>query len=468
MRFPGSLVVLAAGLLGTGAQATPGDLDPSFGAGGLVAIHRGTGNHIASDVLEQPDGRLVATGYIDSTFAIVRLNTDGDLDRTFADAGILMIPEFGSDAQGNAIVLAPNGTLIAAGNTALFREGAHYAVLARCDASGRLDPTFGEGGLVQLPQSDLYSLAAVALQPDGKIVGVGRRRTGNAFDGYVLRLDADGSLDPTFGTGGIADFDVGSFDEPVDLSLDTSGRIVVGGSGGEIGKEDMVVARFDATGALDPTFGAGGIVIRDLGFGFDTASSVRLQADGRIVVGGGPDASVMRFDDRGALDPSFGTGGVVKITDCEYPHVVVQADGKLVALGSSFVPRNVLVMARLDDRGNPDPTFGSAGGAILDVGVGSPIATALVRQADGRYVASAQTQAARVGTYCSVLRIRDASRCGDGVVDPGEACDTGPDFPVARGCAPDCRFLATTTTRTTTSTTRTTTSATGTTTTTLA
>lgn len=415
MRCRPELIVFAAALLAGGpAHAAPGDLDLTFGDGGLVALHRGPGNHTATDVLAQPDGRIVATGLIDSTFALARLEPDGQLDASFAAGGILLVPDLGGDTLATGIVRQPDGKLVAGGNTLNFPQlDPHFALLARCDAHGVLDPSFGIDGLVRLPMSNVYYMSQIALQPDGRIIGVGALNTGVGAqrDGFVVRLAADGSLDAAFGAGGLVTIDTGDFEDLNAVALQADGRIVVTGGGGPLLGADLIVARLDPSGALDSTFGAGGIVRTDLGSGFDQAISVSLQADGRILVGGGGEAKVLRYESTGTLDPTFGTEGMVTITDCRFPKVVQQADGKLVVLGSTFVPRNGVILARLEASGAPDPTLGRDGVSFVQEGLHGPTATALDLQADGRYLAAAQTGIPDVGSAFSVLRFCNAGPC---------------------------------------------------------
>src|SRR5262245_35167870 len=111
------VLALAGALIAAVAAATPGDLDPTFGIRGVVALGRGPGNHIAGDVLVQPDGRIVVAAILDSTFAVFRLEPDGTLDATFGDGGITLVPEFGGEGHPTALVRQPDGKLVAAGST---------------------------------------------------------------------------------------------------------------------------------------------------------------------------------------------------------------------------------------------------------------------------------------------------------------------------------------------------------------
>src|SRR5262249_13904362 len=162
--------------------------------------------------------------------------------------------------------------------------------LARFDSVGRLDPTFGNGGKVVLDLGGDDVLHGLAAQPDGSIIAVGGSSRGGD-DIVVGRFTASGALDGSFGQGGVFRLDVaGGLDEAHAVALQPDGKIVVAGvatlshAGGA--NQDMALLRLTPAGRLDTGFGSGGVVLLDFGQGDDAANSLLLQDDGKVVVGG--------------------------------------------------------------------------------------------------------------------------------------------------------------------------------------
>ena len=231
----------------------------------------------------------------------------------------------------------------------------------RYNSDGSLDTTFGEGGQVITQISLFGNLSAakgVVIQPDGKIIAAGHftntlSDVGPLFSDFaVIRYNADGSLDPTFGSGGqvITDFS-GNTDFATSLILQPDGKIVASGGASDTNNFPAYgIARYNTNGSLDASFGNGGKVSSSLG-GLSVASAASaLQSDGKLIVAG-PFVPVpfvaqigfviARYNSNGSEDLSFGDGGKV-VT--EFPGigsyaaaVAIQADGKVVAAGTSFI-----------------------------------------------------------------------------------------------------------------------------------
>jgi uncharacterized delta-60 repeat protein len=223
-------------------------------------------------------------------------------------------------------------------------------------APGQLDPSFGVGGTVVTEFPSSYSGArAVAVQADGRIVAAGFAHTNDTIlqDFAVVRYDASGALDPTFGTGGRVRTDFGGrFDEASAVAVQSDGRIVVAGSSSDATGSDMAVARYNSDGTLDTSFDGDGTALVDFG-SEASARAVAVQPDGKVVlagwvshpVGGGccvADFALARLTSAGALDSSFDGDGQV-VTDflpgADNGHdaaqaVLVQADGRIVAAGA--------------------------------------------------------------------------------------------------------------------------------------
>ncbi|MEU2617193.1 calcium-binding protein [Streptomyces sp. NPDC007157] len=259
---------------------TDGTLDTGFGGGdGRVFTDFGTPEE-AKDVAVQPDGKIVAAGYVGGRAAVARYNPDGSPDTSFSDDGMVSAdpdpsPESGGDAR--ALVLQSDGKIVVAGEVGTTRFDFS---LIRFDADGSLDSGFGSGGFQRTDFGDYDTAEALAVQPDGRIVAAGS--SGGRF--ALARYNTNGTLDPSFDGNGLAVTPGGGAQ---DMKLQSDGRIVAVGSGPSGAFE---VRRYNTDGSLDGGFGTGGAVTTDFGGG-DAARGVALQSDGRIVAAGlgGPD-----------------------------------------------------------------------------------------------------------------------------------------------------------------------------------
>src|SRR5947209_18146229 len=171
---------------------------------------------------------------------------------------------------------------------------------------GDLDATFGTGGRVLTDFGGGAGARALALQADGRIVVAGRSRVAVGDDFALARYNPNGSLDPSFGSGGRVLTDFGVDDEASALALQSDGKIVVAGFSDVVGF-GFALARYNPDGSLDPSFGSGGRVLTG---GVALARGLVLQADGRIVVAGvsagfagDSDFALARFNPDGSLDP---------------------------------------------------------------------------------------------------------------------------------------------------------------------
>jgi uncharacterized delta-60 repeat protein len=400
-----------------------GDLDISFGNGGKVMtqVKAGTtGGSSASAVAIQNDGTLVVAGGVYATgpgsripnsydFGLARYQTDGSLDTNFGSSGKINTNFFGFDDSAVAVVVQADGKIIAAGEAQKSADALSSDFgLARYNADGSLDVTFGDGGKVL---TDFFGFSdvcrALAFQPDGKIVAAGNAATsgtsGNTF--ALARYNPDGSLDATFGTGGkvTAEFLVGSNPVCYALLVQPDGKIIgVGNSG--VG---IALARYNSNGTLDSSFGAAGKTTTTIAFPNSvSASAAALQPDGRIVVAGseyhkvGSTAfALARYTSNGVLDSSFGNSGLVATSVLGYDRayaVSVRPDGKIVAAGQVSVYTSNdggdFGLAQYNPDGTLDTSFGSGGVIHTDVHGGFfDRANAMVVQPDSRIVLAGGT-----------------------------------------------------------------------------
>jgi uncharacterized delta-60 repeat protein len=287
---------------------TDGSLDTTFGAGGKVVTPLGGDDKVLGLVI-QPDGKIVAAGHASTDFALVRYNTDGSLDRSFGKGGKVITDVSAANLNDNALDLAlqEDGRIIACGFI-FDRTTGGDAALVRYNTDGSLDTSFGIGGrfIMNLSPVNGHDHAyQVAIQPDNKIVAVGNVNNGSTGrDFTVFRLNADGSLDPSFGKGGIVTTDVDGQDTAHAIALQPDGLITAAGYCADFG--DFALARYNADGGLDPSFGKGGIVVTNISptNGRDAVSSIALLPDGRLIAAGSAyngtdnDFAIARFDVR--------------------------------------------------------------------------------------------------------------------------------------------------------------------------
>jgi len=381
-------------------QAYPGDLDTSFGTNGEVITQISGEAHA---VAIQPDGKIVTAGHntqfnipIGSSpaeFVLTRFNPDGSIDITFGNSGIVTT-DFSntSDDRAFAVVLQPDGKIIAAGTA----SGPLWSfALSRYNTDGSLDVSFGSGGKVTTDFGGLGSAYAIVLEPDGKIVAAGQHF--NVISGFALaRYNPDGSLDTSFGSGGKVTTDVNSLNQILALVLQPDGKLVAAGFSG-IGfsdNADFALARYNPDGSLDTSFGAGGIVTTDFNGVGDAALALVLQPDGKLVSAGYAYTGIFsqlqfalaRYNPDGSLDTSFGSGGKVTTDFSGYGlayAMVLQPDGKIVAAGTS----GDFALARYNPDGSLDTIFGNGGTVTTDITGSLEIAFALALQPDDKLVA---------------------------------------------------------------------------------
>jgi uncharacterized delta-60 repeat protein len=364
--------ILLVALLAASAQAAPGDLDTSFGIGGKVVIDFGPGSNSAAAVVLQLDGKIVAAGTGGSGhFALARYNTDGSLDASFGGGGKVTTVVGGIFESANAVALQPDGKIVAAGGSSPDGFCCQVA-LARYNPDGSLDPSFDGDGKLTTFVGGATTANAVAVQGDGKILVAGSFVFGNAF--VVARFNGDGSLDRSFGSGGqVLTLFEGFGTHATSLAIQADGKILVAGAGGA--GNDFILARYNTDGSPDTSFGSLGTIATDFG-GFDGANSVALQSDGKIVAaGGGAERFVLaRYNADGSLDPGFGVGGRATVQffgeNIETANALaIQQNGKIVAAGQAFSDFDPsYAIARFNSDGTLDGSFGSGGKVTTDFG----------------------------------------------------------------------------------------------------
>lgn len=316
-----------------------------------------------------------------------QVNPAGILDTTFAGAGYV---HWGVTSDvGEGVEIDSEGRIVVAG---WIIEGAesYNMALWRYNPDGTPDTTFGGDGLVTL-----HNIAGgnswdrgrdVAVDSAGRYLVTGDSDNATAHkDMFLLRYNPDGTLDATFGTGGIIVYDrgVGANNWGYGVTLDSSGRILVAGVSDNAADNDMALWRYNADGSPDTTFGTNGVVFGHNaagGGGSDSGNGLAIDSAGRIIVTGesrnalpNNDLVVWRYTDSGALDTSFnGTGIAVYDSghgdDAGRGVTVDSEDRPLVTGEVSTVADADMVAMRYTSAGALDTAFGTGGIAAYDSG----------------------------------------------------------------------------------------------------
>jgi uncharacterized delta-60 repeat protein len=397
-------VFLALVLFGaTIVTAAPGDLDPTFGSGGIVIAEFGR------DIAIQADGKIVvvATSADPETnnaeFAVARYNPNGSLDTSFGGTGMVLTPVGFFLDQAQAVAIQSDGKIVVVGLSESNSGNGWDMSLVRYNPNGSLDTSFNGTGKVITPVGTSSSAAeSVTIQTDGKIVVAGISRNGmNREDFTVVRYNPNGSLDTTFNGTGKVMTPVSLFDFARSVAIQTDGRIVVAGHVSDGTTLFFGVVRYNSNGSLDTSFGGTGKVMTLVGNSGGEGKEVAIQADGKIVVVGNSlgrdgdsttsDFGIVRYNTDGSLDTSFGGTGKIIIPVGNYydyaTSAAIQADGKIVAAGrGSYNGTNPnIAVVRLNPNGALDTTFGGTGKVTTQI-AGNEVAQAVAIQPDGKIV----------------------------------------------------------------------------------
>lgn len=333
-----------------------------------------------------------------------RLFAAGDLDALFGSGGVVLRDVLHGDDYGFAVTVQADGKVLIAGRADIGGlAGSDFAV-ARFNADGTPDSSFGTGGLVTTDLgSPSDSACCIAVQSDGKIVLAGETtRSSTGTDFALVRYNSNGTLDSSFGTGGKVVNDLsGSTDQPKAMALGTNGTIIVAGSADIAGLPQFVVARYTSTGQLDGGFGAGGVSKTSFTAGYSQARALTVLNDGSIVVAGMAsnfsdginNFAAVHYFANGAFDSSFGSSGWAIVSlggdNQAADSVVLQSDGKLVLAGeyyNSTTDAADFALTRLTSSGALDTSFGNSGTVLTDFNGGYDQSFAAAVQSDDRIV----------------------------------------------------------------------------------
>lgn len=311
--------------------AADGTVDTSFGTNGQVNVgFTGGSFDVIRDMAVLPDDKIIVVGYGRSgsqdDFAAARYNADGTTDYTFGSAGKAYVDFNGLTDRAHDVDVQSDGSIVLSGHagvTSTAGPSNDFAV-ARLTASGGLDTTFSSDGRATVNIAGATDLgAAAALQADGAIVVVGRVGVsgGATPDVGAVRFTATGDLDAAFGAAGIVRIDYGStgWDEATDVAVQSDGKIVIAGHVTLTTTSDYLIARLNVNGTRDTAFGTNGMTTLAFGALQDAASALAIQPDGGILVVGVASSStvadmgIARYLNNGSLDTAFGGTGTLSI-----------------------------------------------------------------------------------------------------------------------------------------------------------
>jgi uncharacterized delta-60 repeat protein len=416
-------MLLALMVFASSAIAAPGGLDPTFGGGDGEVVTDLGGSDSASDVALQSDGKIVVVGRSrEAGMILARYNADGSPDTSFGGGDGLVV---GGDGSG-PVRIEPSGKIVVAG-TKVISEGEqgedrqYGAVLRRFNADGSIDTTFG-GGTGQVTTdfgtAEVDDPLTAEFQPDGKLIVAGQAYTSEEIPGFgqvpsadfvVGCFNADGSVDTTFGGGtGVVQTDFGGHDQAYAITVQSDGKIVVGGTS----SADYALARYNADGTLDTSFGGGtGKVVTDPGANGEFIFALSMQTDGKIVAVGAQvhNLAILRYNADGTLDTTFGGGDGFTTSEAdqggEWPGytgaeanaVAVEPDGRILVAGglyNLYEPATALFVSRYNPNGALDHSYGNGGKVVTPFGAGSSFGTEIddiALQPDGSLLAAGGT-----------------------------------------------------------------------------
>ncbi len=366
-------------------QLMAGDLDASFGYGfGITSTDFG-GYESLADMAFQDDGRIVALGTTWeggglSNFALARYHSNGALDTSFGGQGTeagMTITDFGqSENDGKFVAVLPDGKILAAGCSETLGGGSNISV-ARYDSDGILDNSFGTNGKIEIALSDTGSLRDMVVS-ENEILFVASRE--------LIRIDMGGAMDMTFGGDGrIHRDEFGLPSETTFAGTDLhDGKYVIGTY--NMDSLDRIL-RLNFDGSGDPSFhgdGVGEIILDPTTH--EVMKDIVILGDGSIagIIAGSHGSRIFRLDANGLAMDSFSVNGIFENEGgIRLEELLLQQNGVIVAVGSYSVAPSHAAAIRLTADGMLDSTFGNQGATVFNLGIGTK-ASAVLGYANGK------------------------------------------------------------------------------------
>ena len=361
------------------------------------------------------------------SLVIVIKSAPGDLDFSFGNKGKVITSFSAANDWIEDIALQKDGKIVAVGRIGFEPSVASAFGVARYNSNGTLDKSFGNGGMVTTLFTRQFAFAeSVVIQPDGKIVVCGRTSTnsGNEYREFiaVARYLSNGSLDSGFSQDGKVETSLGLYSVGNAVAIQTDGKIVVTGSTGR----EIAVVRYNTDGTPDKRFGYSGRTITSITTESDGGNAVKIQADGKILVAGSTDMprpssppnpsytffAVVRFNStNGKVDTSFDFDGIQSTTFYQFYSIAydiaLQPDGKIVVAGfSQSGNANVFAIARYNSNGSLDTSFDDDGMLITHPGGLEGVAYEIEIQPDGKIIAGGSMRDAAAPGYSNFMMIR--------------------------------------------------------------
>lgn len=384
-----------------------GTLDGTLN-GGKITTPISNGDDVARAIAILPDNRIVVAGYSTSAagghdFAVARYSVFGSLDTSLDGDGKLTTDLNGWDDDASSIALQTDGKIVLAGETSVIAGGFYQFGVVRYNPDGALDNTFDADGKVNTTfgiNSGDHAYG-VAVQTDGRIVAAGYTLNGSNFDFAVARYNSDGTFDGTFGNRVFTAFGANR-SEANSTAVQADGKIVVAGySYNSNSNQDFALTRYNADGTLDSTFGTNGKVTTAFGSDLDIATAVAIQADGKIVVAGYTKIGAVtsfalaRYNANGSPDTSFGANSTGRIAvavgagNSVADAMAIQTNGRIVLVGTAD---NNFAVVRFGPNGSPDTSFDGDGKVITAVGTDTAKAHDVLIQPDGKIVVGGEAK----------------------------------------------------------------------------
>jgi uncharacterized delta-60 repeat protein len=392
-----------------------GTLDSSFGVDGKVLTKPGDGYCI----IIQSDKKIVVGGAIgNNNFGVIRYNSDGSIDSTFGNSGIVNTYFPYSVARCEALTVQADGKIVAAGFIFNSSTISSDIALVRYTPNGLIDSSFGINGIIitgfgNHTQSDASS---IKILPNHKLLVGGFASGPYGFTDFaVLRYNSNGDLDSTFGINGIILTDLQYNDRGGSIALQADGKILQSGSANTTAISKFAMTRYNLDGTLDTMFGTKGKVIAAIDSANDYCFSINLETDRKIVLSGISTSSLItyfalaKYNADGSLDTTFGVKGKILTNfdggDDETRSCVVQNDGKILVAGfTGFFPNENFALARYLSTGSLDSSFGINGLMTTDFQNQNDIGNAIAIQSDEKIIIAGFSDSASLNFRFALAR----------------------------------------------------------------